>query len=239
MEVNMIKIVTDSGADLPADLIKELDITVVPVYIYFGDKAYKDLVEISPDELYKRLVEGPIYPTTTQPKPADFAEVYTKLAKDADAIISIHLSSKVSGTYNAAMQGVELAKPSCQVHVFDSSHVSAALGLIVLHAARLVKSGAKLADIIDEIKKAIGKTELRGNHHQAEKKDHGGGVHRGPDLARAQPPRGQKRDGAEKCHPRSVQRQSGNLSQDHSHVNDDKDSEHQAIQRFGAFPPSP
>ena len=155
-----VKIVTDSGSDIPLELAKKLDITVVPVYIYFGDKAYKDGVDIGPDELYKRLVEGPVYPTTTQPIPADFAEAYTALAKDADAIVSIHLPTKVSGTYNAALQGLEIAKPRCEVHVFDSLSVSAGLGLIVLAAARVAKSG-KLSEVLEETRKAIGKTQIR------------------------------------------------------------------------------
>jgi DegV family protein with EDD domain len=157
-----VKIVTDSGSDLPIELAKKLDIAIVPVYVYFGDKAYKDGVDIGPDELYKRLVEGPIYPTTTQPMPSDFAETYTALAKDTEAIVSIHLPTKLSGTYNAALQGIELAKPKCQVHVFDSLTVSVGLGLIVLMAARLAKNGGKLQEILDETKKAISETQLRG-----------------------------------------------------------------------------
>jgi DegV family protein with EDD domain len=156
-----IKIVTDSGSDLPPEVARELGITVVPVYIYFGDKAYKDGVDIGPDELYKRLVEGPIYPTTTQPMPADFAKVYGELSKDADAIVSIHLPTKVSGTYNAALQGVEIAKPKCEVHVFDSLTVSVGLGLVAMAAARVVKSGGKLAEVLEETKKAISQTQIR------------------------------------------------------------------------------
>jgi DegV family protein with EDD domain len=157
-----IKIVTDSGSDIPAELAKKLGITIVPVYIYFGDKAYKDGIDLGPDELYKRLVEGPIYPTTTQPMPVDFAEAYTALAKDADVIVSIHLPSKISGTYNAALQGLEIAKPKCEVHVFDSLTVSAGLGLVVLAAARVVQSGGKLSEVLEETKKAISKTQIRG-----------------------------------------------------------------------------
>jgi DegV family protein with EDD domain len=157
-----IKIVTDSGSDIPPELAKKLDISIVPVYICFGDKTYKDGVDIGPDELYKRLVEGPIYPTTTQPMPADFAETYKEVAKDAEAIVSIHLPVKLSGTYNAALQGLEIAKPKCQVHVFDSQSVSVGLGLVVLAAARIAKSGGKLSEVLEETKKAISKTQIRG-----------------------------------------------------------------------------
>lgn len=156
-----VKIVTDSGSDIPPELAKKLGITIVPVYIYFGDKAYKDGVDIGPDELYKRLVEGPVYPTTTQPIPADFAETYTALAKDAEVIVSIHLPAKVSGTYNAALQGLEIAKPKCAVHVVDSLCVSVGLGLIVLAAARVANSGGKLSEVLEETNKAVGHTQIR------------------------------------------------------------------------------
>ena len=156
-----IKVVTDSGSDLPLEVAKELGITVVPVYIYFGEKAYKDGVDIGSDELYKRLVEGPIYPTTTQPMPADFAKAYSDLSKDADAIVSIHLPTKVSGTYNAALQGVEIAKPKCEVHVVDGFSVSVGLGIIATAAARVARAGGKLAEVMEETRKAISQTQIR------------------------------------------------------------------------------
>jgi DegV family protein with EDD domain len=156
-----VKIVTDSGSDLPLDLAKKLGITVVPVYIYFGDKAYKDGIDIGPDELYEKLVKGPVYPTTTQPMPADFAEVYTALSKDAEAIVSIHLPTKVSGTYNAAMQGVEMAKPKCDVHVVDSLSVSVGISLIVVAAAQVANKGGKVEEVLKETEKNISQTQIR------------------------------------------------------------------------------
>jgi DegV family protein with EDD domain len=156
-----VKIVTDSGSDLPLDLVKKLGIVMVPVYIYFGDKAYKDGIDIGPDELYEKLVKGPVYPTTTQPMPSDFAEVYTALSKDAEAIVSIHLPTKVSGTYNAALQGVEIAKPRCPVHVIDSQTLAAGLGLVVLAATRVANSGGKLSDVLETTSKAMAHTQIR------------------------------------------------------------------------------
>ena len=157
-----VKVVTDSGSDLPREVANELGITVVPVYIYFGDKAYKDWEDIEPDELYKRLVDGPVYPTTTQPMPSDFAKIYSDLSQDADAIVSVHLPARVSGTYNAALQGVEIAKPRCEVHVLDSFSVSVGLSLIAMAAARVAKAGGKLAEVLEETKKAISQTQIRG-----------------------------------------------------------------------------
>jgi len=94
-----VKVVTDSTADLPAMLTDELDVTVVPVYLRFGDEVYRDRVDISEDEFYQRLLNDPVHPSTTQPSPQDFVDVYKNLARGADGIISIHVSSKLSGTY--------------------------------------------------------------------------------------------------------------------------------------------
>jgi DegV family protein with EDD domain len=83
-----IKIVTDSTADLPDMLTEELDVTVVPVYLRFGDEVYRDRVDISEDDFYKRLLHDPVHPNTTQPTPQDFASVYNKLSKETDGIIA-------------------------------------------------------------------------------------------------------------------------------------------------------
>ena len=88
-----VKIVTDSTADLPPKLAEELGISVVPVYLRFGQKVYRDRVEITEDEFYRQLINNPIHPSTTQPSPQDFADVYKKLSKEADGIISIHVSA--------------------------------------------------------------------------------------------------------------------------------------------------
>jgi len=157
-----VKIVTDSGSDISPEVANELGITIVPVYIYFGNTAYKDGVELAPDELYKRLVEGPVHPTTTQPMPTDFAMTYKNLSEYADSIVSIHLSSKVSGTYNAALQGIEIVKPKCEVQVVDSLSLSAGLGLTVITAARVARAGGSLADVMEETMKAVKQTQIRG-----------------------------------------------------------------------------
>jgi len=157
-----VKIVTDSGSDLSTEVADELGITIVPVYIYFGNTGYKDGQDLGPDELYRKLVEGPVHPTTTQPMPTDFAAVYEELSRDADAIVSIHLSAKVSGTYNAALQGVEIAKPRCEVRVVDSFSLSAGLGLTVMAAARAAKAGGKLEDVMEETMKGVRQTQIRG-----------------------------------------------------------------------------
>ena len=115
-----IKVVTDSSADLPAQLVEELGITVVPLYVRFGEEVYRDRVDISEDEFYQRLVRDPVHPSTTQPTPQDFTNVYQKLSKEADGIISIHISGKLSGTCSSALQGRELVEKGCPIEVVDS-----------------------------------------------------------------------------------------------------------------------
>jgi DegV family protein with EDD domain len=143
----MIKIVTDSTADLPAALVKELDITVVPEYLSFGDQVYRDQIDISEDEFYQKLVTGPIHPKTAQPTPQDFAGIYETLSKTAKGIISIHLSSKLSGTYNSAVQGKNMIGPAADIEVIDSQSVSIAMGLTVIQAAKMARSGMGLKQI--------------------------------------------------------------------------------------------
>lgn len=151
----IIKIVTDSTADLPAAIVKDLDITVVAEYLRFGDQIYRDQIDITEDEFYQRLINGPIHPKTAQPTPQDFASVYSPLSRRADAIISIHLSGKLSGTYSSAVQGKSMIHTACQIEVIDSHLVSIALGLVVIQAAKMAKSGMGLKQIVAKLGQII------------------------------------------------------------------------------------
>ncbi len=156
----VIKIVTDSGADLPTALTEELDITVVPVYLRFGREVYRDRVDISEDEFYQRLLKDPVHPNTTQPSPQDFASVYDKLSQEADSIISIHITSKLSGTYNSAVQGKKMVSNKCPIEVVDSLSLSIGVGLMVILASKMAKSGKNLEQIVDELQKIIPNVHL-------------------------------------------------------------------------------
>jgi len=155
-----IKIVTDSTADLPAKLAEELDVTVVPVYLRFGEQIYRDRVDISEDEFYQRLLHDPIHPNTAQPSPQDFADVYEKLSKDADGIVSIHLTSKLSGTYNSAVQGKKMVKSKCPIEVIDTQTLTIAFGLMVIRASTMAKNGKSFKQIVDEVNKMIPNVHL-------------------------------------------------------------------------------
>ena len=150
-----VKIVTDSSADLPAELVQELGITVVPLYVRFGEEVYREQVEISLDEFYQRLEHDPIHPVTIQPSPQDFINAYQKLSQEADGIVSIHISSKLSGTCNSALQGKEMIEKGCPIEVIDSQVITVGLGMICTAAARMAKAGESLPSVASEVKQMI------------------------------------------------------------------------------------
>jgi DegV family protein with EDD domain len=156
----IIKIVTDSTVDLPVALIKELEVVVIPEYVLFGDQIYRDHIDIDEDEFYQRLLNGPVHPKTSQPTPQDFASIYRPLSREAEAIVSIHLSSKLSGTYNSAVQGKNMISNACHIETIDSQTVSVALGLIVIQAAKMAKSGMGLKQMIIELNQVIAKVHI-------------------------------------------------------------------------------
>ena len=157
-----IKVVTDSSADLPARLVEELGITVVPLYVRFGDEVYRDRVDISEDEFYQRLLHDPVHPSTTQPTPQDFANVYQKLSKEADGIISIHISAKLSGTCSSALQAKEMVGKGCPIEVIDSQTVTMGMGMTVIVAATMAMSGKGSPQVAKGVKQAMANTSLLG-----------------------------------------------------------------------------
>jgi len=157
----VVKIVTDSSADLPARFIQELGITVVPLYVRFGEQVYRDRVDITEDEFYQRLIKDTVHPSTTQPSPQDFATVYKNLAKEADGIVSLHISAKLSGTCNSALQAKNEVK-ECPIEVIDSQILTMALGLVVISAAKLANTGAKFEDVVSHVRKVLPTIKLLG-----------------------------------------------------------------------------
>ncbi|MFA5367787.1 MAG: DegV family protein [Dehalococcoidia bacterium] len=158
----VIKIVTDSTADLPPGVAEKLGITVVPLYVRFGDKLYRDRIDISEDEFYDRLVHDPVHPGTSQPTPNDFAHVYGNLAKEADGIISIHISSKLSGTCDSAFGAKQLVDNSCPIEVIDSLWTSIALGYLAMRAAEGARAGKGMPELVKEINSLIPKIRYLG-----------------------------------------------------------------------------
>lgn len=155
-----VRVVTDSTCDIPDQLAEELGITVVPVYVIFGDKAYRDRVDIGEDEFYDKLIHDSVHPTTSVPSPKDFAEVYNKLAEETDEIISIHVTAKESGTYNSAFLAKELVEKKCRIEVIDSSSVSMGFGLLVIAAAQKARAGANLEKVAELVHRSISRMHI-------------------------------------------------------------------------------
>jgi len=144
-----VKVVTDSTADLPPELARRFGIEVVPLYVHFGEETRQDGVDIGPDEFYRRLVQSQRLPTTSAPSPGAFQDVYSRLLKEADGVISIHISSKLSATHNSAVLAGEQVKG--KVEVIDSLTCSMALGLLAVAAGRMAKDGMGLQELAREV----------------------------------------------------------------------------------------
>ena len=151
-----IRIVTDSSCDLPTDLVQQYGITVLPCYVVVDDQTFKDGLEIQADEFYRRLQADGRTPTTAQPTPSDFHEVYSDLIDQGDQIISIHVSSKLSGTLNSAEQAKASLDDSSAVETIDSHLASIPLGLVVLDAAVLASEEQDLHEVAAKIRQTLG-----------------------------------------------------------------------------------
>jgi DegV family protein with EDD domain len=148
-----VVIVTDSAADIPEDLMEELNIYMVPVRINFGNKSYLDKVSLSPEEFYAELVRNPEHPKTSQPSPGDFRRQFEFLASHFSTVIYLGVSSKVSGTFQSAQVASERVMSDSMVHTIDSCNLANGQGLIVIEAARLAKAGANAEEVLDAIEK--------------------------------------------------------------------------------------
>jgi len=157
-----VKVITDSTADLSPDLVKKLGIGVVPIYVRFGNDVYRDGVDLDSDEFFEKLTTETSHPATSQPTPADFSGIYSKHSNNADGIISIHISSRISGTYNSALLAKKMFDSSCPIEVVDSMFNSGGLALVVLAAARLARRGKSLPEVLEETRKAIRQIEMLG-----------------------------------------------------------------------------
>ena len=156
-----VRIVTDSTCDLPSDIIRELNITVMPNYLLFGTESYRDGVDINTDEFYQKLLHESLYPTTSQPTPQDFRLAFNNLAEaGADGIVCIHISPRLSGTINSAEQARKNTPLTIPVEIIDSQTLSFGLGLITCEAARLAKDGQGIAEIAHAVHQMVSKTKL-------------------------------------------------------------------------------
>ncbi|WP_258360161.1 DegV family protein [Moorella sulfitireducens] len=145
--MDRVKIVTDSTADLPRDLVEKYGITVVPLKVIFGQEIYRDGVDITSRQFFEKLKNCRDLPTTSQPSPQEFSEAYRPLVEEGAGIVSIHISSALSGT----IQSARLAKTMLgyeDLEIIDSRLVSLALGLVVLAAAQKAAAGGSKEEVL-------------------------------------------------------------------------------------------
>lgn len=141
----MIKIVTDSTADIPKPLLERYDIQVVPVNIQFGHETYEEGITIDRPTFFQKLEE--VIPTSSQPAPGKLAEVYRQLADEGHSILSLHVTSKHSGTYQSALLAKSMA-PEADIKAFDTLSISMGTGYQVLAAARAAEEGKSMEEIL-------------------------------------------------------------------------------------------
>ena len=154
------RIVTDSSADLPPELARRWNITVIPCNVVLGDVNYKDGVDLLPDEFYRRLVSTPRLPTTAQPSIADFQAVYRDLLDQGHHVVSIHVSSKLSGTVNSAEQARASLGASVPIEIIDSRLASIGLGLSTLASAKLAWDGKPYQQVADQARRNLTKNRV-------------------------------------------------------------------------------
>ena len=184
----VVRIVTDSTSDIPLEKARALGITIVPLTVFFGEKAYLDGIELDNAAFYSKLRTSKQSPRTSQPPPAAFQEAYTRLINEgADGILSVHISSKLSGTYQSACTGRDTLPEDMKkipIEIVDSQIVSLGMGVPIMHAAEEAPQGASLAELKTRLLDRIARTGLgqppavQDQQHHGEARgpfpDHGG-----------------------------------------------------------------
>jgi DegV family protein with EDD domain len=154
-----VRVVTDSTSDLPRELAQSMGIEIVPLKVRFGTEEFRDGVDLSAGAFYGRLINSSELPTTSQPSVGDFVEAYERVGQDAEGIVSVHVSSRVSGTHNAALQAREQASVNCPIEVIDTLQASMGIGVVALAASRAVQAGGDLNKVAEVARQAIGKCQ--------------------------------------------------------------------------------
>ena len=159
-----VAVLTDSTASIPEPMLKELDIRTVAYYIHRGQEVLRDLVTIQREEFLNWLITARVLPTTASPGPGDYFEAYESLAEEGhDEIISIHMTSKGSGAYQAALVAQSMLKekdPAVQVEVIDTRNVSLCQGWMAIDAARAALAGLHLEEVAAKVKCMIPITHM-------------------------------------------------------------------------------
>lgn len=177
-----IRIVTDSASDIPSEIARRLGISIVPLTVSFGKKVYREGIDLNAEEFYSKLSQSEELPKTAQPSVGSFIDVYETLAQQNNEIISIHLSNKLSGTYNAALLAKEAMTKDCRIEVVDSKSVSMGTGLTVIAAAKAIRDGVTFKEAMDIIHRNISRMHLLAFLQTLEYLEKGGRLGKGKAL---------------------------------------------------------
>ncbi len=160
--MSQVRVVTDSLADIPDDIAHELDIVRVPCYVHFGSESYRDRVDLSSSEFYRKLSTSSVMPTTSQASPGTFLKIYSELANTTNQIYSIHSVRTLTGMYNSARVSADALRSTdplgMQIEVVDSRATSMGLGWLAIYAARAARYGYALDEITELINDVIPRT---------------------------------------------------------------------------------
>jgi len=155
--MSKVAIVTDSTANIPEDLIKKYPVYTAPLQVLWDEKSYLDGIDIQPNEFYERLSTSKSMPSTSQVTPSNFSKIYNDLLRDGYDILSIHISNRLSGTLDSAIQA-KAELPGARIELFDSMSTAMALGFQVLAVARAAAQGASLEECLNIAEKARSST---------------------------------------------------------------------------------
>ena len=144
----MLKIVMDSAGEIPQEWRSEYDVDVIPVNIQFENKTYQQGVDLSNDDFYRLADSTGVIPKTSQPTPQQFVEFYQRIAQASDTILSLHVTSKLSGTFNSAILAAQELKDKLKIIPYDSGSGSAAMGFMCKEVRQLDRAGATLQAIL-------------------------------------------------------------------------------------------
>ena len=157
-----VRIITDSTSDIPPKVAEELGIFVMPLYVHFGNEVFRDRIDLTIEQFYQRLTSNKCVPTTSTVSPSEFAQLCDQLTEETNDILAVVLSSKLSATYDVALQGKELVKSKqCRVEVVDSQLLCMALGLVVIAAAREAKKGSSLDKVMERALQVRSRVHVR------------------------------------------------------------------------------
>jgi DegV family protein with EDD domain len=157
--MSKVKIIIDSTVYLPEKYLKELSVDVIPLHVIWGEENFRDGVDITPEEFYQRLPDSKVMPTTSQPSPQEFTELFNKYLTEGYDILCIHISSKLSGTVDSAIQAKEMLGVD-NIEIIDSLFTTFGTALQVIAAGRAAKEGASLSECAIIAKKIRSNTQI-------------------------------------------------------------------------------